>query len=306
MKTNLHRVGIKAVSLVAAICATIAGFGAGGRPLLAAQEASAFEQLAALTAERVSKLHKRQILITTDQGCLLDRALCADSETLLRAELAKSLPNVQFISHRELVEQLLGHGLLAIDAYDGSLTRALAADAGAEIVVAQNLYWDGRTYKLANAVFKAGTQKRIVLLQTDVTLPNGGGDPLVFRDTQENVSLIVPKTKTSGFPVFRFPEFENCSLDGPVGPTWAPVTGTVNLRVTITREGAVTQIHDDPRSRLSKRDSDEATKVAQSCRFRPAIDSGGKPFAVRTFISIDYTARRFDLATPNPPWTGGP
>jgi outer membrane biosynthesis protein TonB len=61
----------------------------------------------------------------------------------------------------------------------------------------------------------------------------------------------------------------------------------VYLRATITEQGAVQQI--TVMGTPNKGAGEASVAAVSGWRFKPAIDSGGKPFAVRTNISLDLT-----------------
>lgn len=263
-------------------------------PCVAAQAQSAVQKLAAETAGRITKTRAHHILIAPQAGCLLDMAMCLESSAALRTELERQLPDVQFVSREELVNHVKQHGLLAIDAFDTMILMSLAGEIGAEILAAQDLRWDGNHFQLSNQVYDASTGKSYNRFQTKVSPDiSSGDDPLLFADPDSGVFLAIPKRKSSGFRVFRYPNCDRCPPPMYLSSGSPTMHDFVQLRVTITEKGMVDQIAVlGPAANTVTQNAIDAVKQWQ---FKPAVDSDGKPFGVRTYITFDLSAR--DIAS---------
>jgi len=244
-----------------------------------------FESLAEHTARIVSKSNTQQILIAQSESCLLDQSTCKDSESALRSELVRTIPSAQFISSDATLSQVKKSGLLPIDAYNNQILLALASETGATTLVTENLQWKGDHYELSNHVYDASTGKSLGEFAVKVAPSISGDDPLVFRDPESGVSLIVPKRKTSGFRVFRYPQCEKCPSPVYLATRAQMIDEEVSLRVTVTDQGEVQQIV--VLSAPNKAANDASVAAVSKWHFKPAIDSDGKSFVARTDISLD-------------------
>ena len=244
-----------------------------------------FESLAEHTARIVSKSNTQQILIAQSESCLLDQSTCKDSESALRSELVRTIPSAQFISSDATLSQVKKSGLLPIDAYNNQILLALASETGATTLVTENLQWKGDHYELSNHVYDASTGKSLGEFAVKVAPSISGDDPLVFRDPESGVSLIVPKRKTSGFRVFRYPQCEKCPPPVYLATRAQMIDEEVSLRVTVTDQGEVQQIV--VLSAPNKAANDASVAAVSKWHFKPAIDSDGKSFVARTDISLD-------------------
>ena len=252
-----------------------------------------FESLAEHTARIVSKSNTQQILIAQREGCLLDRPTCKESESALRSELVRTIPSAQFISSDATLSQVKKSGLLPIDAYNNQILLALASETGATTLVTENLQWKGDHYELSNHVYDASTGKSLGEFAVKVAPSISGDDPLVFRDPESGVSLIVPKRKTSGFRVFRYPQCEKCPPPVYLATRAQMIDEEVSLRVTVTDQGEVQQIV--VLSAPNKAANDASVAAVSKWHFKPAIDSDGKSFVARTDISLDLKETSMSL-----------
>ncbi len=264
--------------------------GCAGAPKLESQSASPLDQLATLTAQRVAKLGAGPVLVAPLDGCLLDSRLCSVSDSLLRAQLEAQIPNVKIIDNDTVARELISRGLLPIDAYHLLVIQGLANQMNVHVLVLEYLYWDAKKkqYTLNNAVFDGRTLQRQVLLKTAVDL-NVQDEPVVFRDPQSGASLIVINKKTSGFLAFRLPQCERCSVPLNSVPRVAmpPIQQSELLAMTITETGTVSSVgcfSDDPSCK-------DAVKFVSAWRFKPALDSNGRAFAVRTYVAVNLNGR---------------
>jgi len=142
----------------------------------------------------------------------LEPAVCAQFEFNLRDDLVKTIRTVDFVRRDDFIAQVKDHGLLALDAYNRQVLINLASDAGAETLVAENLAWEGGRYELQSYTYHALTDQVTGRLIAKVATSIAGDDPLVFPDPESGASLIIPKRKTGGFRVFRYPECEYCRM----------------------------------------------------------------------------------------------
>jgi TonB family protein len=252
---------------------------------LGPQDHQGFESLAEHTTRIVSKSNTQHILIAPREGCLLDQSMCNESESALRSELVRIIPSAQFVSPDAMVSQMKKSGLLPIDAYDNQILMALASETGATTLVTENLQWEGGHYELSNHVYDASTGKSLGQFALKVAPKISGEDPLVFRDPESGISLIIPKRKTSGFRVFRYPQCEKCPPPVYLSAGAKRIVEQVSLRVTVTDQGEVRQIV--VMGAPNKAANDASVAAVSKWHFKPAIDSDGKPFAVRTDISMD-------------------
>ena len=60
-------------------------------------------------------------------------------EASLRADLEKIIPGVRFVERTNIINILEGRGFLALDAYFPDVLKAVAKQAGADILVTDNL-----------------------------------------------------------------------------------------------------------------------------------------------------------------------
>jgi hypothetical protein len=240
------------------------------------------------TAKIIRKTPAQRVLIAPREGCFLDQTLCKASEVALRVELEKAIRGVQFISHDDMVSQIKKHGLLAIDAYDNQILKALSSETGATTLVTENIRWVGGHYELGNHVYDASSGKSLGQFAAKVTSSISGEDPFVYQDQESGVSLIVPKRKTSGFPVFRYPQCETCPAPVYLSAGAKEVAEQVSLRVTVTEQGAVQEIVvvGSP----NKAAMEASISAVSRWHLKPALDAAGKPFAARTYFTLDLAA----------------
>jgi TonB family protein len=249
-----------------------------------AQVSPEVQKLTTDSVKQIARFRPQRILIAPRQGCLLDTALCESSERALRGELEKAIPGAQFVPREELISQVMKQGLLAIDAFDPLLLMSLAPNTGAQVLVAQDLEWEGNHYELSNVVDETSTSKSPSRIRVKVSPSISGEDPLVYQDPASGVALIVVKQKNSGFRVFRFPVCDKCPQPKYLSSGAPGMYQYVQFRVTITEQGTVDQIAMMGSGRSAF--SDKAIEAIKGWAFKPAINSDGKPFAVRTYINI--------------------
>jgi predicted TIM-barrel enzyme len=149
--------------------------------------------LAGRSAERVTKTHQQHIFVAGLQGCQLDTELCTLFEASVRANLEKMVPGVRFIKRENVINILEGRGFLAIDAYFPDVLKAVATSAGADILVTDDLQWQSDGYELTSEVYDAVQGKKLEQFQAKIArpMPDSGGEPLVFTDSESGVSLMI-------------------------------------------------------------------------------------------------------------------
>jgi TonB family protein len=252
---------------------------------LLSQSVPSVQKAAEQMAREVDKFGAKQILIAPQDGCLLNPLPCEQFESNLRSTLKRVNPDVLFVSRSDLLATIESHGLVPLDAYDRQVLVNLASDAGTEALVEENLSWQGDHYELQAHLYNArrGQMKKRVIAKLAISI--SGDDPLVYRDPESGVSLIVPKRKTGGFRVFRYPECADCRMPDPRKPS-GPIQ-SVALRMTITNEGQMQQIVVVRSS--SEKATEQTLEAANGWRFKPAIDSDGKPFSARILVTVNLT-----------------
>lgn len=258
-------------------------------PPLGAQTSPNIEKLAALTAKRVAKTHAQHVLIAALKGCLLNTGVCAALDAALHTTLKNAISSVDLVSREKVVGLLKNHGLLDFDCYDNHALRAVTSEAGAEVLIAEDLRWKPDAYELITQVFDAQGNE---LHQFKVIIPRSAPDsdelPLILKDPETGASLVIPKRKE---PHSRyFPSCEECPI-----PRYASVArekglqGMVTMLATITERGVpdhivVLEAFDDSVTT-------ETLKTIKGWRFKPGLGPDGKPFAVRITIEVTYHLR---------------
>src|ERR1700730_15759739 len=157
---------------------------------------------------------------------------------------------------------------------DAYVMMALSSGTGASTLVTENIRWEGNHYELSNHVYDASTSKSLGQFAAKVTPSISGDDPFVFQDRESGASLIIPKRKTSGFHVFRYPQCEKCPPPVYLSAGAKGIVQIVYLRATITEQGAD---HQTAVMGTPNNGAGEASVAAVSgWRFKPEIDSRGK------------------------------
>src|SRR5260370_34269953 len=85
------------------------------------QKSPEIERLTAQTSEQVAKEGPKRVLLEMQGGCLLDTQFCNTLESTLSVALTKSIPEIEFVSRENVVQELKRKGFLSIDAYDETL-----------------------------------------------------------------------------------------------------------------------------------------------------------------------------------------
>ncbi len=254
-----------------------------------AQIPGEIETLAGRTAERVAKTHQLHIFISGLEECQLDPDLCMRFETSLRADIEKQVPGVHFVRRESVINILEGRGFLAFDVYIPDVLKAVATQAGADILVTDTLLWQRDGYEMSSEVFDANRGRRLdqFRVKLERPVPGSGDDPLVFTDPATQVSLIIPRGKQSGPTTVVGPVCEKCP-----DPAYTPeakasgIQGRVLLLLTVSEQGAAENI--GVIDGLEYGLTDQALEAVRSWQFKPAIGRDGKPFATRVPIEVTF------------------
>jgi TonB family protein len=245
--------------------------------------------LASRTAERVAKTHQQHIFVAGLQECRLDAEVCTMFETSVRADLEKMIPGVRFIKRESVINILEGRGFLALDAYMPDVLKAVATSAGADILVTDTLLWQSDGYELTSEVYDAVQAKKLEQFRAKIAspIPDSGGEPLIFKDPESGVSIIVFKGKQSRPPLVEYPACVRCP-----DPSFTPearadrIHGRVLLLATVTEQGLADHI--GVLEGLADGLTEQALEAVGNWRFKPAIGKDGKPFATRMPVEVTF------------------
>jgi hypothetical protein len=247
------------------------------------------EKLASDTAELVAKANVQRVLAAPLQGCLLDMQACTAFDTALHSKLKNVILGTGWIAREKVPSLLKNHGLLPLDAYSGLGLRAVASEAGAELLVTEDLRRNSaNALELVMQIFDAAHRKELGEFKASFSLSDADDRPMVFKDPETGVSLVIDK----GNPYWR--EFISCLMCPPV---YLPdrrdtaIHGLVDVLVTVTERGAVDQIV--VVKTFDEGITSELLRKLQGWKFRPAVDREGKPFAVRTHIQAEVALYPF-------------
>jgi TonB family protein len=261
---------------------------------LHSQSLPSIQKVSEQIALEVEKTGAKQILVAPQEGCLLDSSLCEQFESNLRSAVPRVNPEVQFVSRGDLLATIKNQGLVALDVYDKQVLVNVASDVGAEALVEENLAWQGDHYELQTQLYAAQTGQIKKQITAKVATSISGDEPLVYRDPESGISLIVSKRKTSGFRVFRYPDCVFCRM--PDSWKRSGPRQSVALRMTITNEGQIQQIVVVRSS--SQKAAEQTLEAVNGWRFKPAIDSDGNAFSARILVTLELTAPLCPAALP--------
>ena len=245
--------------------------------------------LATRTAERVAKTHQLHLFVAGLQECRLDLEVCTLFETSVRADLEKLIPGVRFIKRESVINILEGRGFIALDAYSSDILKAVATSAGADILVTDTLDWQSYSYELTSEVFDAVQGKKVEQFHARVArpVPDSNGEPLVFKDTESGVSVIISRGKQSRSPAFVYPACDKCPDPAYTAEARAHrLQGRVVMLATITEQGVAEHV----RVIYGLEDglTDQALEAVRSWHFKPAIGKDGMPFAMRMTVEVTF------------------
>ncbi len=247
------------------------------------------EALAARTAERVVKTHQQHIFVAGLKECQLDTQACALFEAALRTNLENEIPGVHLIKRESVINILEGRGFLAFDAYISDVLKAVAMQAGADILVTYTLQWQRDGYELDSEVLDAVRGKKLDEFRTRIArpVPDSSEEPMVFTDPESGASVIIFKGKQSRTPAIENPNCEKCP-----DPSYTPearadrIQGRVLLLATVTEQGVAQHI--GIISGLEDGLTDQALEAVRTWRFKPSIGKDGKAIATRVPIEVTF------------------
>ena len=253
------------------------------------QTSAEIETIANRTAERVAKTHQQHVFVAGLLQCQLNAEACTSFEASLHATLEKMVPGVRFVKRENVINILEGRGFIALDAYFSDVLKAVATSAGADILVTETLQWQSDGYELTSEVSDAVQGKKLEQFRAKIAhpAPDSGGEPLVFKDSESGVSVIIPRGKQSRQSLVDHPECIRCP-----DPTYTAearadrIQGRVLLIATVTEQGAAENI--GVIDGLADGLTDQALEVVRSWHFKPATGKDGKPMATRVPIEVMF------------------
>jgi TonB family protein len=253
------------------------------------QAPAEIESLASRTAERVAKTHQQHIFVAGLKECQLDAEVCALFEASLRTDLEKMVPGAHFAKRENVINILEGRGFIALDAYFADVLKAVATSAGADILVTDALEWQSDGYELTSEVFDAVQGKKLDQFRVKIarSVPDSGGEPLVFKDSESGASLFISRGKQSRHPVVAYPVCVRCPDPAYTSEARADrIQGRVILIATVTDQGVAEHI--GIVDGLGDGLTEQALEAARTWLFKPAIGEDGKPMATRMPIEVAF------------------
>jgi TonB family protein len=256
------------------------------------QASPEIQSLATRTADRVAKVHQQHILIAGLQECHLEDEICALFDVALRAELAKSIPGVSFVKRESIDNILKGRGFLAIDAYFPEVLKAVAKQAGADILVTSTLKWHPDGDELISEVSDEARGKKLDQFRVKLSRSPADSDegPLVFKDPESGTSLIISKGSQSAFSRIEYPKCLRCP-----DPSYTPeartsqIQGRVFLMLTVTEKGEAINI--GVVDGLDGGLTGQAVEAVRTWQFKPAKDKEGEPISLRVPVEVIFRLR---------------
>jgi TonB family protein len=256
---------------------------------VSAQTSPEIQSLATRTADRVAKTHQQHLFLAGLQQCHLDEEICASFDSSLRAELAKTIPGVSFIKRESIINILLGRGFLALDASIPDVLKAVAKQAGADILVTSSLVWHPDGEELISEIYDGVRGKKLDQLRVKMARPPADPDaePLVFTDPESGTSLIISKGNSSHSSPIEYPKCLRCP-----DPTYTPearanrIQGRVLLLATVTEKGEAVNI--GIIDGLDDGLTGQAVEAVRTWQFKPAVGKDGKPIATRFPIEVTF------------------
>jgi len=162
---------------------------------------------------------------------------------------------------------------------------------GTKILVTETLKWTADGYELTGKVEDVEKNNSLIELKLEVPrdVSESSDDPVVLKDPDTGISLVVMKGKQSGFPVFRQVKCEECRPPPYPEEAWSKgISGNIVLLITVTVKGVA---QDVCVAKSLEPGLDAATvNTVRSWHFKPAIGFDGKPFAVRTPVGTTFNA----------------
>lgn len=248
-------------------------------------------RIASETAKKVAETGLHSILAAPLAGCLAAPELCAELEANLRAELAHSIPEAQFVPRDDAVKHLAAHGFLTVDAYMGALD-LVASYAGADVVVGEELEWEGHKCRLHTRIVDA--RRLYVLAEFSDGLPcsamPGNTKLSAFRDGGEvSMIAVVPQSEraSADAAAIRYPSCVSCPNPHYSGfAKEKNIQGSVQLLLTVGEDGTVKNAR--VMSGIDKGLEQVSLDAVRGWQFTPAIGLDGKPFAARVPVEVKF------------------
>jgi TonB family protein len=231
----------------------------------------------------------RRVIVAPLEGCLLDEDICSAFEAAVKARLEKMLPSVRFVDREEVIATVKKFGFLGLDIYNSGVLTKTATETGADVHVTETLKWAADGDDLAAEVLDVRKADSLIQLSLKVqrSTPDSGDDPVIIRDSDTGISLVVKKGETFGSSLFKYPRCIDCpdpkySENARKGK----IQGTVQLLFTLTEKGVPQDIR--VAKALEPGLDASAVEVVRKWQLSPAIGFDGKPFAVRMHTEITF------------------
>src|ERR1700726_2775200 len=164
----------------------------------------------------------------------------------------------------------------------------------AETVVIEDLIEEPHAYEISTKIVNVSGDKEIGTFKIKNARPSLDDDddkPLVIKDAESGVSLVIPRGNSIHSPSLYYPACMKCpDPEYTREARGKRLEGVIAFLVTISDQGAAEQI-----SLIRTFDTALATKAVQTIRgwrFRPATGPEGKPFAARVPIEVTYRLTR--------------
>jgi hypothetical protein len=166
--------------------------------------------LASRTTERIEKSHPRHVFVGMSRGCIIDTQVCDDLDSSLRKLIGAAVSGIQFSSKEDVVSLLKNRGFLSVDAYQDSVLRAVMSSIGVDVLVIDDLVWQGANYQLSCKIIDVGKDKELATFT--VKIPRSATDneekPIFFREAENGPFIFAFR----GDPkhAFGYPTCEKC------------------------------------------------------------------------------------------------
>jgi TonB family protein len=250
------------------------------------------QSLATRTADRVAKTHQQHVFVAGLQECHLDEEICDSFATAFRVELARMIPGISFIKRESILNILEGRGFLALDAYFPGVLKAVARQAGADVLVTTALKWHPDGDELISEVSDEVKGKKLDQYRVKLSRSPADSDeePLVFKDPGSGTSLIISKGSHSASSPIEYVKCLRCP-----DPSYTPearasqIQGTVLLMLTVTEKGEATSI--GVVDGLDGGLTGQAVEAVRAWQFKPAKGKEGEPISLRVPVEVIFRLR---------------
>lgn len=213
------------------------------------------QSLAAKTVAGAAKEGPRRVVVGMDASCLQVRESCTRLEELLRADLAKTDPTIQFIPREEILSVLKSNGFLPLDVYIAPALLSSSAAAGADVLIVAGATLTRDQFNLSTEIYapqrvknkqkplKSFGEKNLTPAANEIAPSPFYVDPetgvaLIIRDAQHYGDVEEPKDAQ-----YSYAGCEDCSDQSYYDdPRARGAHGTVELLATISIHGRAEQI----------------------------------------------------------------